>query len=87
MSLVFILISIGYFGQRSNYTRHYKEPKKLSTGTTLILGGIVFTAAPIISEVTSTNYPFKEKGLTPNKMALSCGISLTITGLIAKLAE
>ena len=88
--ILLLLVPFLSFGQ---YKRHYKEPKKLSKGTTLVIGGVIFTAAPIISEVTSNPPPFKpnpyQKGiqLTPNKMALFSGISVTIVGLITLIAE
>jgi hypothetical protein len=88
--VILLLVPLLSFGQ---YKRHYKEPKKLSIGTSLVIGGVIFTAAPIISEVTSNPTPFKynsnQRGiqLTPNKMALFSGISVTIVGLITLIAE
>ena len=88
--VILLLAPLLTFGQ---YKRLYKEPKKISKGTSLVIGGVIFTAAPIISEVTSNPTPFKpnpyQKGiqLTPNKMALFGGISVTIVGLITLIAE
>ena len=88
--IILLLAPALSFGQ---YTRHYKEPKKLSKGAIITLGGITFTAVPIIAEVTSSTTPFRNdpntKGfnLTPNKFALVCGVTVTIIGLITLISE
>ena len=41
------------------------NPKTLSKGTILMIGGITFTAAPIISEVTSNPTPFRRQTNAP----------------------
>ncbi len=77
----------------SQYTRHYKEPKKLSKGAVLTIGGLTFTAVPMIAELTSTTTPFKRDKTTPgininpNKVAISCGVTVTLVGLITLIAE
>ena len=83
--ILLLLVPFLSFGQ---YRRHYKQPKELSKGAILTIGGVVFTASPLISEITRYGKPFKnDKGITPNKVAFGCGITLTMTGLITLIAE
>ena len=83
--IILLLVPFLSIGQ---YTKHYKEPKELSKGTILTLGGVIFTASPLISEITRYGKPFKNnKGITPNKVAFGCGITVTISGLITLIAE
>ena len=90
MLVILLLLPLSFIGQ---YTKHYKQPKELSKGAILTIGGVAFTAAPIISELTSSNTPFRDdpntRGikLTPNKMAVFSGVTVTITGLITLIAE
>lgn len=89
---IILLLCLSGIGQK-NYTRHYKEPKTISKGTVLILGGVTFTIAPIIAEFTSSTTPFKNKpqapgiNINPNAVAMYSGISVTVVGLITKIAE
>ena len=77
----------------SQYKRHYKEPKTLSKGAVLTLGGLTFTVVPMVAEITSTNTPFKRNkntpglNINPNKVAISCGVTVTLVGLITLIAE
>ena len=77
----------------SQYKRHYKEPTTLSKGAVLTLGGLTFTVVPMVAEITSTNTPFKRNKTTPglninpNKVAISCGVTVTLVGLITLIAE
>jgi len=77
----------------SQYKRHYKKPKTLSKGAVLTIGGLTFTAAPIIAEMTSTTTPFQRNkntpglNINPNKVAISCGVSETLLRLITLIAE
>jgi len=77
----------------SQYKRHYKKPKTLSKGAVLTIGGLTFTAAPIIAEMTSTTTPFQRNkntpglNINPNKVAISCGVTVTLVGLITLIAE
>jgi hypothetical protein len=83
--LLLLLVPFLSFGQ---YKRHYKQPKELSKGAMLTIGGVIFTASPLISEITRYGKPFKnDKGITPNKVAFGCGITVTMTGLITLIAE
>ena len=77
----------------SQYNRHYKEPKKISKGAILTIGGLTFTAAPLISDITRYGKPFPKKtnhkglGISPNTIAFGCGVTVTIVGLITLIAE